>query len=349
MNAWVHRLMPSLLAILVALLVASCLILWLGQGPLHIYALLLAGTVGNGYGFGQLLYKTTPLIFTGLAVAVGLRAGLFNIGAEGQLSVGGLACAWVGNHLPAGCPALLAIALCTGAGFVAGALFGAIAGWLKAWRGAHEVVTTIMLNFVARAALLGVGKQLFVTETMHTQAIISHAELPRLSRYFPSLHGAAVNAALLVALASALAVSWFLYRTIWGLRLRALGDSRLAAQAVGISTARMTLLAMALSGGLAGLVSTNFVLGYKHYYEDGFSGGIGFIGIAVAVLGQNQPFGVVLAAFLLGLLSQGALAINTVVPKELVDVLQAVIILSVVAVVPTVQAVLRHAPVRGER
>src|SRR6185436_10742948 len=149
------------------------------------------------------------------------------------------------------------------------------------------------------------------------------AQLARLGQFVPRLHGSAASTALAVALAAALAVWWLLYRTRTGFQLRVVGAAPLAAETAGISVAGRTVTAMALAGGIAGLVGSNFVLGYKHYYEDGFSGGIGYMGIAVAVLGRAHPLGVVLAALLFGTLSQGGLAVNAVVPKEIVDVMQA--------------------------
>jgi general nucleoside transport system permease protein len=272
-------------------------------------------------------------------VAVALKAGLFNIGAEGQLTVGAFVTAVIGANLPAGTPAAIAIPLCVLGGFAGGALIGAIPGVLKAYRGAHEVINTIMLNFIVRAAMVGVGAHAFLRESIHTAPIVGSAELPRFG-----LAGSAANASLFLALATVALVAWLLYGTRTGFRLRALGASPDAAATAGIPTARMTVLALMLSGGIAGLVGTNYVLGYKHYYEDGFSGGIGYMGIAVAVLGRNHPAGVAAAALLFGTLSQGALAINAIVPKELVDILQAVIIFAVVAATPEVRRLIARAP-----
>ena len=331
-----RALLPPAWAVLIALAAASLLIIAVGSAPLAVYRLLLSGTWGNAYGIGQVLFKTTPLIFTGLSVSLALRAGLFNIGAEGQLTVGAFATAMVGlyaTHLPA----VVAVPLALVAGAAGGALVGAIAGALKAWRGAHEVINTIMLNFIVRAVMVGVGAHLFEREQIHTAPIAAAAELPRLSRLFPLFRGSAANASIFLALAVALAVWWLLERTRAGFRLRAVGASPAAAATSGISVPRVQFLALTLAGAVAGLVGANFVLGYKHYYEDGFSGGIGYMGIAVAVLGRARPLGVVAAALVFGTLSQGALAVNAVVPKELVDVLTAVIIFAVAAAAPTVR------------
>jgi len=332
----VKSILPPAWAFLIALAAASALIIAVGGAPLAVYRLLVAGTWGNGYGIGQVLFKTTPLIFTGLSVSLALRAGLFNIGAEGQLTVGAFLTALVGVHA-ASLPAPLAVTLALVAGAAGGAFVGAIAGALKAWRGAHEVINTIMLNFIVRAVMVGLGAHLFEREQIHTAPIAASAELPRLARWIGALHGSALNASLFLAVAVALGAWWLVERTRAGFRLRAVGASPEAAATSGIVVGRVQLFAMALSGAVAGLVGANFVLGYKHYYEDGFSGGIGYMGIAVAVLGRARPLGVVLAALLFGTLSQGALAVNAVVPKEIVDVLTAVIIFSVAAAAPSVR------------
>ena len=333
---------PTIVAVLIALACASALVLVAGGRPLEVYRLLWDGTWGTAYGIGQVLFKATPLMLTGLSVALAYRARLFNIGAEGQMTLGAFACAMVGAALPPGTPGPIAVTLALLATFAAGAALAAIAGALKAFRGAHEVITTIMLNYVVRAIMVGVGAHVFLRETIHTTPIVPAAELPRLSSLIPALHGSAVNGALALALVVAAATGWLLFRTRTGFRLRALGAAPLAAETSGIPVRATTLLAMALSGGLAGLAGANFVLGYKHYYEDGFSGGIGYMGIAVAMAGRAHPLGVVLAALLFGTLSQGALAVNALVPKEMLDVLQAVVIL-VVAATPELRRKLREA------
>jgi simple sugar transport system permease protein len=188
-----------------------------------------------------------------------------------------------------------------------------------------------MLNFVVLAKLSDWGKPLYLRESVHTAPVCAGAILSRASTLLPSLRGSALNAASLLAALAATATWLFLFRSRAGFRLRAVGLGPDAAATAGISVGRQLVLAMALAGGAAGLVGANAVLGYKGYYEEGFSGGIGFVGIAVALLGGNRPLGIVLAALLFGTLSQGGLAVNAVVPKEIVDVLEAVIILAVAA------------------
>ena len=335
-----EALLPPLVALLVSIVAGDLLILAVGQSPGAVYRMMLEGTWGNAYGFGQVLYKTTTLVCTGLAVAVGLRAGLFNIGAEGQLAAGGLGAALVGLALPAGTTALLAVPLCTVAALAGGGIVGYVPGVLRARWGAHEVITTIMLNFIVLALLSWMlSGRLRVPETLHTQAIRS-GELPRLATWWAPFHGSAANASLLIVLAAAVATSWYLFHTSRGYELRAVGLQPEAAESGGVSVGNTWIRALTLSGALAGLGGINFVLGYEHYYEEGFATGAGFLGIAVALVGRSNPFGVVLAALFFATLSQGGLAINALVPKQMVDALQGVVILAMAASVPEVRRLL---------
>jgi simple sugar transport system permease protein len=341
--------LPPVVALLVAAVVGDLLILSFGQAPGAVYRLLLEGTWGNAYGFGQVLYKATTLVFTGLAVGVGLRAGLFNIGAESQLAAGGFCAALVGLVLPAGLPWVVCLPVYLVAAAAGGGVVGAVPGVLKARFGAHEVIVTIMLNFVV-LALLGflTSTRLHVPETLHTPAIGSGA-LPRLADVLPAFHGSAANATLVIALVAAAALGWLLFRTRYGFELRAVGLQPRAAEYAGASVARITWQSLTLSGAIAGLGGLNFVLGYKHYYEEGFATGAGFLGIAVALVGRSHPFGIVVAALLFATLSQGGLAVNALVPKQMVDVLQAVVIIAVATSVPEVRRLLRGATRSAER
>jgi len=314
-----------MLALLVAMAAGSLLILSFGQSPAQVYGVLLKSTWGDSYGFGQMLFKSTPLILTGLSVALAFRAGLFNIGCEGQLLVGGFACALLGTALPDATPGLIAIPLCILAAASAGGALGALPGALRAYTGAHEVINTIMLNMIAGAAVLWAGNRFFfVSETTHTGEVTSSAWIPTLG-----LGQSAANWSFVVALALAAAFWFFMDRTRRGFELKTVGFSPGAAENAGIDVRRSIVIAMTMSGALAGVVGANYVLGYKHYFEDGMGRGMGFMGIAVALLGRNNPIGIVFAALLLGTLSHGGLAVNAFVPKELIDILQAVIILAV--------------------
>jgi len=338
-----EALIPPLVALLVALICGDLLILSYGQPPATVYRLLLEGTWGNAYGFGQVLYKATTLSFTGLAVSFGLRAGLFNIGAESQLAAGGFAAALTGLALPIGTPLILALPVCMIAAGIAGGAVGSVPAYLKTRFGAHEVIVTIMLNFIVLALLNWfIAGHLHVPETLHTPEI--HAGvLPRLADIDSRFHGSAANLALIVAALVAVAVWFYLFRSRGGYDLRAVGLQPQAAEYGGISVGRVWMRALTFSGVIAGMGGINYVLGYKHYYEDGFASGAGFLGIAVALVGRNHPFGVLIAAFFFATLSQGGLAIHAFVPKQMMDVLQGVVILAVAMAVPEVRRVLRSA------
>jgi simple sugar transport system permease protein len=335
--------LPPLVALAVAFVAGDLLILMYGQAPGAVWRLLLEGTWGNAYGFGQVLYKATTLTCTGLAVAVSLRAGLFNIGAEGQLAAGGFGAAAVGLALPVGTPALFAVPLCVVAACLAGGAVGAVPGVLRARFGAHEVIVTIMSNFIVLALLnYIVSAKLHVPETLHTPEM--HAgTVARLSGIIAGFHGSAANWTIVIVAAACVLMWWYLFRTRAGYELRAVGLQPDAAEYAGVRVGRAWRNALTLSGALAGLGGINFVLGYKGYYEDGFAGGAGFLGIAVALVGRNHPLGVLLAALFFATLSQGGLAINAMVPKQIVEVLQGIVIIAVATSVPEVRRVLRNA------
>ena len=338
MNAVVHRVrraagaaaLPGV-AVLAALAAGAVPLALLGHDPFALYARLFADTFGSGYGFGQVLFKATTLLGTGLAVAVARHAGLFNIGVEGQMALGGLASACAALALGPGCPAAIAMPAALLAGAAAGAAWAAIPGWMRAWRGVHEVIATILLNFIA-FALAGfvLIRYLADFETLHTAAIPVAARLPRLESLVPALRGAPVNLDLVIVLALCVLAAFVLARTRWGFEVRAVGMSERAAAAAGIPVRRRMFEAMVVSGALAGAAAANFVQGYKHYFEDGFTAEAGFKGIAVALLARSHPIALVPAALLFGALDRGAFVIGGDVPKEFVDVLQALVLLSVV-------------------
>jgi simple sugar transport system permease protein len=329
-----------LIAVVAALGAGAIFIAGIGENPLEIYALLFREAFGTGYGLGQTLFRATPLLFTGLAVALAFRAGLFNIGVEGQMYLGGFAAALAGAYLPLPGP-LLALAAVLAAA-IAGGAWGAIPGLLKARFGAHEVINSIMLNFVAFALVAWAGHGLFQTATVRTREIAPGAWLPRLDGAFGALRGAPVNLSLVLGLLLAAVVAVLLFRTRLGYELRAVGLNAPAAEYGGVAIGATQALAMALSGALAGVGGTNFVLGYKHYFELGFTGGAGFMGIAVALLGRNHPVGVLVAALFFGALSYGGLVVNQRVPRELVEVLEALVILFAISARPLLERVARR-------
>src|SRR5262249_8921009 len=229
-----------------------------------------------------------------------------------------------------GLPGGVGMSLGVVAAAAAGTAWASIAGVLQARFGAHEVITTIMLNFIAVALLNWIGTRwLYLRETQHTADVAMSARWPRLAAFAPALHGSAANLVFVVAGLACLAGAWLLFRTRLGYEIRALGLAPAAAETAHISIARTTVAALVLSGAAAGLAGANFALGYKYYYEEGFGGGVGYMGIAVAVLARNHPLWIIPAALLFGTLSQGGLVVNFLVPKEIVDVLMAGGILSV--------------------
>ena len=316
-------------AVALSLVAGGVLIAAVGQSPIEVYGLLVRQALGTGYGVGQTLFKATPLVFAGLAVALAFRAGLFNVGVEGQMYLGGFAAALVGAHVSLPGPLLLLAAMLAAA--LAGAAWGAIPGALKARFGAHEVINTIMLNFIAFALVAWWGRTLFVPATVRTQAVAASAWIPRLDTVFPWLKGSPANFTLVLGLGLAAALGVFLFRTRPGFEWRVLGLNPGAAEYAGVRTGRAQVQAFALSGALAGLGGTSFVLGYKHWFELDFTAGAGFMGIAVALIGRNHPLGVVAAALFFGMLAYGGLVVNQRVPSDLVNVLRALVILFAIA------------------
>nr|HEX4317673.1 ABC transporter permease [Kofleriaceae bacterium] len=314
------------IALLVSLAIGSLLVLAAGRAPGEVWLAMLTRTFGDRYALGQVLYKATGLAFTGLAVAIALDAGLFNIGGEGQLAAGMLACAVVGAALPDGTPAIVAIPLCTVAAALAGAAIGALIGALRVWRGAHEVITSIMLNEIVAGVVLYLGNRYLFHDTTRGPPITDGAEIPHLG-----LAGSDANWSVLLAVAVAGAVWWLRARTTWGRAWRVVGDAPAAARASGVAVGRVQILVLAASGALAALPATSYVLGHEHAFETGLGAGSGFLGISVALLGRSHPLGVVAAAFLLGLLSTSGLVIGNLVPKEVTEVMQGVVVLAVAA------------------
>jgi len=322
---------------------AFALLVWAyGESPREIAGQLVMGTWGMPYGVGQVLYKATPLLLTGVAVDLALRAGLFNIGAEGQLAVAGLVAASVGASLPMGTSAWLALPSVVAAALLAGGAWALIPAVLRARFGAHEVISTIMMNRIADAAVgMGLARGLAVPGTVRTPDVVQGARLPRLEALgLASLHGSAVSLALPLALVVAVLVAGWLARSRIGRETILVGLSPSACAAERIPVARRIGGALVLSGAIAGLAALAPALGYKGYYESGMGAGAGFGGIAVAFLGRGHPVGLVLAALLFGTLEQGGLVINARVPMEVTTVLQGVVIVAVALADSRVRAAL---------
>jgi general nucleoside transport system permease protein len=337
MTKLARELLFPLIAVIAAFIVGGVLILLVGDNPIVAYRLLLGSALSWPDGIGYTLFHATPLIFTGLAVLVGFRCGLFNIGAEGQLYIAAFATAWVGITF-ANLTSWLLIPMCFAAAILTGAFWGGIPGVLKAKFGSHEVINTIMLNFIA-VALVSYFTQYHYKvpgdPILQTAPIGPSAYIPHLGKFIPSLpERIPLNVAFILALLCCLLVYLFLWRTKWGYEIRATGSNPFAAQYGGISIRKQIILAMAVSGALAGMVAINEVLGNRHRYYDGFSDNYGFTGIAVALLGRNHPVGVILAALLFAALQHGGIYVDGFsehVTKDIVQVLQGVIILFVAA------------------
>lgn len=273
--------------------------------------------------------KSIPYMLAGLAVALGFRAGLFNIGAEGQFVIGGL-CSVIVGYAVTGLPAYIHLPLAVMAGALAAGIWSAIPGLLKAWTGAHEVINTIMMNYIAfRLTEYLLREPLEKAQGTHrTPEILSTAELPR---FFP--HPLRLHAGLILALAAAVFVYWFLWKTTWGFEMRTVGANPDAARYGGISIKRNIVLAMFISGALAGLSGASESLGLTHNMTLGFSAGYGFDSIALALLGGSHPLGVVLASLLFGVLRAGGTRMMSIasIPLEITSIVQSMVIIFIAA------------------
>ena len=324
----VGALLFPVLAILVSFAIGAVIILATGNDPIAAYYALLTGAFGSPSAVGRTLVNTTPLIFTGLAVAVAFRAGLFNIGGEGQFYIGAVTAAWLGVSLGFLGPIALPIVLV--ACVVAGFLWGAIPGALKAYFGAHEVITTIMLNFIAinLTVYLALNPLRGSGLVPGTENVAAAVRIPVLGFGLGR-----ANLGIFLALLAAVVAYLVLWRTKRGFQIRAVGLSPGAANYAGIPIGRNTVLAIAIGAAFAGLGGGVEVMGVYGKMTVPFVANVGFNGIGVALLGRNHPFGVVLGALVFGGLFSGAqeMQFQTDVPLSLTVVLLAVILLLVTA------------------
>lgn len=327
--AGIPTLLSSLLAVAIALAAGGVVIALSGDNPIPAYQALFEGAFGGERAIAETLVMATPLILGGLAFAVAARAGLFNIGIEGQMVMGGLA-AGLTAAVDVGLPAIIHLPLALVVGTIAGGIWGFIPGILKARTGAHEVITTIMLNYLAyRITTVVIGQEdlpLVNPALQATQPALEAAELPRL------LQGTRLHAGFIIAIIAAVVVWYLLYRTVFGYKLRTVGLSSGAAAYAGFSWGRTIALAMLISGLLAGLGGTVDTLGLQgRFYNVAI--GLGFTSIAVGLVGRNQPFGVVLSGLLFGALAAGATKMqNTAgISRDIVYVLLGFVIFSISA------------------
>jgi ABC-type uncharacterized transport system permease subunit len=327
-NTGLISMLISVLAIVAALLIGAVLIAFAGINPWVAYGYLIKGCFGTLYGFGETLNRFVPLVFTGFAFAVSIRSGFFNVGAEGQLYVGALGAVLAGIYLK-GLNPVLHITLSLLAGFVGGALWANIAGILKVTIGANEMINNLMLNYIATLLI-----QFLVngplkdpnTQAYQTPPILESAKLPVI---LPNTH---LHFGFILALLAAFGVYYFLWRTPMGFMLRTIGWNPKAAACAGMNPVLGTIIAVIVSGGLAGLAGANEILGSQYRLVASFSSGFGFDGIGVAVMGQCNPVGVLLSAYLFAIIRVGAGAMQrgVGVPSPLLSVIQGLIIIFVV-------------------
>lgn len=316
-------LLNSVLAVVLALIFCSLLIAALGQSPVRAYAALWNGAFGNIYSITEVLVKATPLLIIGLGIIVAFKGGMFNIGADGQLNLGTIAGVMVMLYLPLG---VLSIPAAILAGFAAGALWGAIPGYLKAKSGVSEVIVTIMLNFVSTllVSYLVHGPLKDPNDFMPQTPVI-----PKASQFPVLIADTRLHIGFLLALALAGLVYVFLNWTPLGYKLRAVGVNKSAARYGGVNVPWVSFLAMVLSGGLAGIAGVSEVGGLHHRLLEGISPGYGFDAIAVALLGKLSPLGAIVSAILFGALRVGANAMqrDAQVPSNMVYIIQGVVVL----------------------
>jgi ABC-type uncharacterized transport system permease subunit len=336
MPAWADMVLIPLISLILAGLLSALVILAIGESPFEAVKLMITGALGSSYGWGYTLYYATNFMFTGLAVSVAFHARLFNIGGEGQAMLGGLGVALVCVYLPWPHWSLALLgAIIGGAAF--GGLWALIPAFLQAKRGSHIVITTIMFNFMAAALL-----NYLLVNILRPKGSMD----PATGRFpdpvhLPTLHdilapfgitfskAAPANISLLVAMLACGLVWVLIWHTRLGYEIRAFGHSESAARYAGVKPVKITLIVMLISGGLAGLMAINNVMGEAERLVLNATEGAGFIGIAVALMGRSHPLGVFMAAILFGFLYQGGaeLALWTKIPRELIVVIQALVIL----------------------
>jgi general nucleoside transport system permease protein len=341
---WVDIGLIPALNLIIAFLVAGLVVLIIGENPFRALGILLGGPLGSLQGWCNILYYTTNYIFTGLCVAMAFHAGLFNIGGEGQAYIGGLGATTTGlviggaiaTFAPPGLTQPVTILLCLIASFGVGALWGLFPGYLQAKRGSHIVITTIMLNFIAASLMQylinnvfrPVGKMAVESRGLDNAYILNIRELGRMIGM--KLPSTPLTPVIFVALIAAWLVWYLLWRTKLGYEIRTVGANHEAAIYAGISPSRIIMVAMAISGGLAGLLAFHEVLGPQHRLVLEFVQGAGFVGIAVALMGRSHPMGIVLAAILFGLLNEGGTELSfeiQTISKDLVVVIQGLVVL----------------------
>ncbi|WP_259780075.1 ABC transporter permease [Aestuariispira ectoiniformans] len=334
---WIDVGVIPLINIMLALIVAGLIVLLIGENPLEAMEILIYGAFGYEEALGYTLYYTTNFIFTGLAVAVAFHAGLFNIGGEGQAYIGGLgvglAMLALDNYLPFWALAPI--------GILAAGLFGtawaAVPAYLQAYRGSHIVITTIMFNFIAFELMNYLMVNVLIEPgqmSPESRDFTSAGQIPFMHEAFAwfgmEITRSPLNLSIIFALLCCVFVWFFIWRTRWGFEIRTVGQSEKAAVYAGIDPRKVIMLAMGISGALAGFVGLNEVMGVHHKILLNFVAGYGFTGIAVSLMGRNHPVGIILASLLFGALFQGGAELAFDIPtitREYVVTIQGLIIL----------------------
>ncbi|KLU60143.1 branched-chain amino acid transport system / permease component [Peptococcaceae bacterium CEB3] len=330
MRKYVRGVLTPLVSVIVALLIGTVVMLATGHNPFQAYGALLSGAFGSTYALSNTIAGAIPLILSGLGVAIGFKAGLFNIGAEGQYWIGSMVAVWVGYSVT-GLPPLLHITLAIALAMLAGGLWaGVIPGLAKALVGAHEVITTMMMSYIA------IFLTQFMVENgpMMEKGFTPQSPLIRSSVMIPKIiPRTQLSWGLLIAVAAAFVVYWLLFKTTVGFRLRAVGLNVRAAKYAGINVPLYTVLALFFSGLLAGLAGAVQMLGVQQRLYDSFNSGYGFTAIVVALLANNNPFGVILSAIFFSALATGGQSMQLVsgVPAQLTDVVSGIIIFLIAA------------------
>jgi len=315
-------------ALLVAFLVSGIILLIAGFNPLHAFSTLLEGAFGDLRVITEVLLQATPLIIIGAGLTVAFRASIWNIGAEGQFYAGGVASAVVGIYL-GDLPAIILVPLVIVVGIIGGAFWGMMAGWFKVRFGASEIVTTIMLNYIA---IIGTGYLVtgpLIEEAGKFPQTAQISEAARLYRFLPPTR---LHIGFIIALLVAIGIWVFLFKTSAGYAIRVVGHNPETAKYAGINVSHNVLLAMGISGGAAGLAGAIQVMGLTFRLYQQFSPGYGFTSIAVALLANNNPIGVIFSGILFGALRSGSevMQIRAGIPSVMVFAIQGLVILSVV-------------------
>jgi general nucleoside transport system permease protein len=323
--------------LLIALFVAGIVVALVGQSPTQVMTALVKGALGNQRGLSYTLYYATTFVFAGLAVAVAFHAGLFNIGGEGQAMMGGLGAGLMALWFAPSLPSWLMVPLMVIFAALFAGVWGAIPGYLQAYRGSHVVITTIMFNFLASSIMVYLLVNVLKPAgemAPESAAFADSAKMPRVHEFLNAIGidwpSSPLNMSIVIALLACVFVYLLLWKTRIGYQIRASGSSPGAAEYAGISPQKQIMFSMGISGALAGMIAMNEVSGVHHKLLTDFVAGAGFTGIAVALMGRNHPFGIVLSALLFGMISQGGAEVAFEVPgftKDMIVMLQGLIVL----------------------